>query len=229
MARDVVFFSLFYTYLWRVVELHLLFHGAGQITHFPSFYTTWDFFVQHASVPGGPANYLAAFLSQLFHDSWLGALVVTIQAWTLGLCITRMLRAATQRSWWPIRYVPALLLLAVYSRYQYFFPTTVALSLALALACVYERISRQRNQAWALASFLTLSLICYHAAAGAALLFGLICSIYQLSQESRRRLSLVYAPVTAARPISWGSLPSTPRRSMPILICYPPPRSYCVP
>lgn len=204
MARDVVFFSLFYAYLWRIVGLHLLFHGAGQITHFPSFYTTWEFFVQHVSVPGGPAGYLAAFLSQLFHTSWLGALVVTIQAWMLGVCITHMLRTATQRSGWAIRYVPALLLLVVYGRYLYFFPTTVSLSLALALGCVHERISRGRSQAWALASFLTLSLICYHTAAGAVLLFGLICSIYELSQNDRRRLSLICAPITLALPYLLG-------------------------
>ena len=81
-ARDIVFFVPFGIFLWRVVGTHLIFHGAGRITAFPSFYTTWQFFARHLSAPGGPVEYTAAFLSQLFHYAWLGAIVITLQAWS---------------------------------------------------------------------------------------------------------------------------------------------------
>ena len=87
-------FVPFFVYLWLAVEPRLIFHGAGVITNFPSFYTTRQFLVEHLSYPGGPVEYLAAFLSQLFYYSWLGAIVVGVQAWLLYLCVAHMLRSA---------------------------------------------------------------------------------------------------------------------------------------
>ena len=98
-VRDMAFFVLFYVFLWRMVEPHLIFHGAGLITNFPSFYTTWGFFTEHLSAPGGPVEYLSALLSQGFYYSWLGALIVTIQAWLLGLCTGYLLKACRLHIW----------------------------------------------------------------------------------------------------------------------------------
>jgi len=92
--RSLLFFVLFYLYLWLEVDTRLIYHGAGVITNFPSFYRGWAFFQTFTSYPGGPVEYLSALLSQLFYYSWLGALVVTIQAWLICLCIGYLLRIA---------------------------------------------------------------------------------------------------------------------------------------
>ena len=205
-ARDIVFFVPFGIFLWRAVGTHLIFHGAGRLTAFPSFYTTWRFFTEHLSAPGGPVEYVSAFLSQLFHYPWLGAIVITLQAWTLGLCIAYLLRATTRLRLDVVRYVPALLLLIIYGRYQYFFPTTLALSFALALACLYVRLANARTRALAIGLFVVLSLIAYYASGGAFLLFGLICTIAELVRPGRRHLSLPYALLTAALPYLLGAL-----------------------
>lgn len=203
-ARDIVFFALFYVFLWRAVGLHLIFHGAGLITHFPSFYTTWRFFARHLSTPGGLVEYLSAFLSQLFHYSWLGALVITTQAWMLGLCVAYLLRTTTQKALYVVRYAPALLLLIIYGQYRYFFPTTMALLFALAMACLYVRLTRGKTQALAVTFFIALSLVCHYAAGGAFLLFALTCTIHELFLPGRRRLSPLYALIAVGLPYLFG-------------------------
>jgi hypothetical protein len=203
-VRELLFFSLFYLYLWLVVEPHLIFHGSDHITNFPSFYTTWGFFASHLSRPGGPVEYLSAFLSQLFYFSWLGALVVTIQAWTLGLLVAYLLRKMGLKRLHAVAYVPALLLLVIYGRYTYFFPTTMALLCALALASVYVRLAAKRTPAVGVATFIGLSLVCYYAAGAAVLLFALTCAIPEIFVSGRRRLAVLYVLVAGGLPYLLG-------------------------
>jgi len=95
LLQSFLFFILFYLYLWFYVDLRLMYHGAGIITNFPVFYKGWTFFMPFLTYPGGPVEYLSAFLSQFFYYSWAGALVVTVQAWLLSVCVDNLLKAAT--------------------------------------------------------------------------------------------------------------------------------------
>jgi hypothetical protein len=93
-ARTLLFFILFYLYLWlEVVDLRLIYHGGGMITNFPVFYRGWTFFRPFLSYPGGPVEYVCAFLSQLLYIGWAGAIVVTAQAWLICLCTGYILKA----------------------------------------------------------------------------------------------------------------------------------------
>jgi MFS family permease len=205
MIQDIAFYVLCYILLWRMVGVHLIFHGAGLITNFPSFYTTWEFFTEHLAAPGGPIEYLSAFLSQLFYYSWLGALVITVQAWMLGLCTAYLLRASGFKRWRVIRYVPALLLLVLYGRYTYFLPTTMALLAALLCACAYMAAAQRKALGSSLVSFALLSLVCYYGAGGAFLLFALVCIIYELLFTGRWWLGLSYGPVAVGLPFVVGA------------------------
>ena len=204
IVRQLPFFALFFLYLWLAVEPHLLFHGADRITNFPSFYTTRRFLASHLSRPGGLVDYLSAFLSQLFYISWLGALVITIQAWALGWSAAYLLRTMGLKRLDVTRYVPALLLLIVYGRYTYFFPTTLALLCALTLACVHVRLTVGRTPLISVMSFVGLSLACHYAAGGAVLLFGLLCVIRELVLPGRRRLAVPYVLVAVGWPYIFG-------------------------
>jgi hypothetical protein len=203
-VRELLFFALFYVYLGWVVEPRLLFHGADRITDFPSFYTTWSFLASHLSRPGGPVEYLSAFLAQLFYFSWLGALVITAQAWAFALVMTYLLRRTGLKRLQVVAYVPALLLLALYSRYTWFFPTTMALLCALALASGYLRLAAGRTPATSATVFAGLALVCYYAVGPAVLLFGLTCAIPELLSPGRRRLAGWYALLAAALPYALG-------------------------
>ncbi len=206
IIRDIVFYALFCAFLWQTVGIHLIFHGAGRITNFPSFYTTWSFFTEHLSAPGGPVEYLSAFLSQLFYYSWLGALVITIQAWMLGSCAAYLLRVSGFKRCQVIRYVPALLLAILYGRYTYFLPTTMALLVALLCACAYLAIAQRKAPGSSMVVFVLLSLACYYGAGGAFLLFALVSVIYELMVARRWRLGLAYAAVAVALPFAVGGL-----------------------
>jgi hypothetical protein len=191
LLQSFLFFILFYLYLWLYVDLRLMFHGAGIITNFPVFYKDWTFFLPFLSYPGGPLEYLSAFLSQFFYYSWAGALVVTVQAWLLSVCIDYILQAANlSRIRW-ISFIMPVLLLVLYSRYAYYFATTMALSIALLITCLYIKLTLSRTTTlYCLSTFLFLSVILYYIAGGAFLLFAVVCAVYELIFRSRWKISL---------------------------------------
>jgi len=192
-SRSFIFFALFYLYLWLCVDLRLMYYGAGVITNFPAFYKGWAFFLTFLSYPGGPLEYTGAFLSQLFYYSWAGALVVTVQAWLLSVCIDYLLKATNlPRIRW-ICFILPILLLILYTRYAYHFATTLALLTALLLACLYLKIALSQTTIFShLGTFLSLSVILYYLAGGAFLLFAVLCALYELLFRSRWKMSLFY-------------------------------------
>ena len=153
--RTFIFFLLFYLYLWLEVKLCLIYHSAGIITNFPAFYRDGVFFAEFLSYPGGLVEYISAFLSQFFYYSWAGALVVTLQAWLIGICIDYFLGAVNAPRLHGLRFVPAILLLALYNQYTYHFIPVMTLLTALAFVCLYLKIN-SRNELLRLAVFLTL-------------------------------------------------------------------------
>ena len=207
LLQSFLFFILFYLYLWLYVDLRLMYHGAGIITNFPVFYKGWTFFLPFLSYPGGPVEYLSAFLSQFFYYSWAGALVVTVQAWLLSVCIDYLLKAANLPRIRLICFLLPILLLVLYTRYAYFFATTMALLIALLFACLYLKIALSRTMALSyLSTFLSLSVILYYIAGGAFLLFAVVCAIYELIFRFRWKMSLFYLLSAVAVPYIMGLL-----------------------
>jgi len=207
LLQSFLFFILFYLYLWLYVDLRLIYHGAGIITNFPVFYKGWTFFLPFLSYPGGPLEYLSAFLSQLFYYSWVGTLVVTVQAWLLSVCIDYLLKATnSSRIHW-IRFLLPTLLLVLYIQYTYHFVTTLAFLTALLTACIYLKATLSRAEIFSCVSaFLTLSVILYYLSGGAFLLFAVICAIYELIFRFRWKMSLFYFLSAAAIPYVLGLL-----------------------
>jgi hypothetical protein len=203
--RSLIFFVLFYLYLWLYIDMRLLYEGGGVITNFPVFFRGWAFAREFLSQPGGPVEYLSAFLSQLFYYSWMGALVVTLQAWLIFVCMRYFLKAIDAPHLRCISFVPPILLLVVYGQYTYHFITTMALAVALLFACLYIRLTRCRagpisdssaescpNKILCIIVFLVLSVVLYTMAAGAYLLFAVLCAIYELLVRRWWQLSVPY-------------------------------------
>jgi len=193
LIRGLVFFVLFYLYLWLGVEPRLFYHvtNCRWIEYFPVFYKGWPFFQKYFSQPGGLGEYLFAFLAQFFYYSWSGAVVITVQAWLIFLCTDYILRSlkAYKLRW--LRFAGPLLLLIVYSQYLFIFIVPMASLSALLLACLYIRNVGKSKPA-SLVVFLVLVTVLYYFAAGACLLFALICSIYELVDRRRWQLGLTY-------------------------------------
>jgi hypothetical protein len=198
---------LFYIYLRLYIDLKLIYHGAGIITNFPVFYKGWSFLLPFLSYPGGPVEYLSAFLSQLFYYSWAGALVVTVQAWLMCLCLYYMLKVANLRASHLICFASPILLLVLYTQYTFYFVTTMAFLAALVTVCLYLRTTLSHNKVFScVITFLILSVILYYLACGALLLFAIICTIYELIFRSRWKTSLFYLLSAAAVPYLLGVL-----------------------
>jgi hypothetical protein len=205
--RSILFFILFYLYLWLYVDLRVIFHGAGIITNFPVFYKDWSFFLPFLSYPGGPVEYLSAFLSQFFYYSWAGAIVVTVQAWLICVCIDYLLKTVNLlRIRWTCFILP-ILILVLYTRYTYYFATTMALLIALLLTCLYIKMTLSRSKILGcLGTFLFLSVLLYYLAGGAFLLFAVVCAIYELIFRSRWKMSLFCLLSAAVVPYVVGLL-----------------------
>ena len=189
--RSLVFFILFYLYLWLKVNPQLIYHGGGTIANFPSFFRGWAFFQKFTSYPGGPVEYLTAFLSQFFYIGWAGALVITLQAWLICLCTDYFLKIINAPHLHWVRFVPPILLLTTYTQYTYHFLTTTALLAALLFVCLYLTIT-PKSKLPGLVVFLTLSAILYAVAGAVYLLFAVLCAIYELLLARRWRLGLLY-------------------------------------
>jgi len=184
-----------------------MYHGAGIITNFPVFYKGWTFFLPFLSYPGGPVEYLSAFLSQLFYYSWVGALVVTVQAWLLSVFIDYLLKAAKLPRIRLVCFLLPILLLVIYTRYAYHFSTTMALLTALFAACLYLQLTLSDSKDFSrVIVYLILSVIIYYLAGGAFLLFAVVCAIYELIFRSRWKVGLFYLLSTAVVPYVMGIL-----------------------
>jgi len=189
--RGILFFFLFYAYLWVGVDLRLMYQDGGMIENFPSFFRGWDFFLEHVSYPGGFVEYISGFLSQLFYVGWAGAAVVTAQVWLIFLCVGWIVRVVTGRQVGWVRFVPAILMLIVYSQYAYQFTTATAVLAGLVFTCIYLK-ARTENEAVNLVFFSVLFAVTGYIAGGGYLLFALLCVIYEVFFRYRRRAGLLY-------------------------------------
>lgn len=192
-SRSLIFFVLFYLYLWLGVDLRLIYGCTGIITNFPVFYKGWVFFRDFLSRPGGLVEYSGAFLSQFFYIDWAGALVVTIQAWLMSVCVGCILKAVNlSRLRW-LRFIPPILLLIIYTQYTYHFITTMAYLVVLVFVYLYLRITSSLTSNYNRPIvFLVLSVILYTIAAGVYLLFALLCAMCELLFKRRWSLGLLY-------------------------------------
>jgi hypothetical protein len=205
LTRSGLFFILFYLYLWLRVDLRLIYHGGETVTNLPVFFRGWAFFREFISYPSGPVEYLSAFLSQFLYIGWAGAVVITLQAWLICVCIDYFLKALNASLLRPLRFIPPILLLITYTQYTYHFVTTVALLTALLFVCLYLRITPKSKLLDSIA-FLVLSVILYYIAAGAYLLFAILCAIYELFFSHRWRIALVYLLSAVIIPYIEGTL-----------------------
>jgi hypothetical protein len=169
---EAVFFICYYLYIGLRVEPALVYQRQN-----PVFLTGFGFMKEFLSYPGGLTEYASAFLSQAYYHSLRGALILTGAAWAVA-GLTRAWIRSIHPGKPAIRFfhlVPAVLLLVFHSQYTHPLSVTLALILSLLAFLVQIRFSRT---AWlSSASFVLLACILYYTAAGALLLFALLCAL----------------------------------------------------
>jgi hypothetical protein len=222
VTRTVLFFGLLYLYLWLVVKPCLI-YSCGTITNFPIFYKGWAFFQDSVSSPGGLLRYISSLASQLFYYSWAGAIVITVQAWAISACTGWFLRAVAMPGARWLRFVPALLVLAIYAQYTYHLPLIMGALAALFAACLYVRLVADAKiadcglriaesgrsihaQSRSVAVFVALSVVIYVVAAAAFLPFAATCGAYEFLHRRRYGIGVAYLVFAAIAPYVAGVL-----------------------
>jgi len=199
----MVFAGLF-VYLWRGLEPYLLYYGFGVFGEYPQF--SWDamFLKARFGTPGGPLSVLTGFLAQWYYQSWLGAMVIVAVLWVLFLGTRRLLRqvgAEGGRDW---AFLPPLLGLVVYNRYDHPLQALLAVGVSVWLTVLYLSVPA-KNAGIRMATFAVLYSLCYYVTGGAALVFGLtVCVAEGLSGKRILRAGLCAALAVAA-PLVIGS------------------------
>lgn len=186
-----LFFVLTYLFLWLVVDLRLIHHAGLQIPIFPAFFRGWEFFRKFMTYPGGLVEYASAFLSQLFYIGWVGAIVVTVQAWLFYVCTAAFIKLLG----WPrlgwLGFIAPILVVMPYAQYSYYFTATTALLVSLYFSYLYVK-AKPNGQLAALGVFLLLSIILYTLAGAAYIVFALVIIIYESLFTRRWPMAAVY-------------------------------------
>lgn len=204
-GRGVVFFAFFYVYFAVAIDVRLFYHCCGFVDNFPCFYKGWDFLRGFLAYPGGLLEYLCAWLAQSFSYPWLGAAVMTAKASVLLACTDHILKALGALHLRALRFLGPLLFLAVYSQYGFAFVTTMALLAALLGVCLYL-VLRSESAAWTVGSFAVLCVVLYVLAAGASVVFAVLCGLYEWLLRRRARLGLLELALGMAVPYGIGAL-----------------------
>ncbi|MCX6875629.1 MAG: DUF6057 family protein [Verrucomicrobia bacterium] len=202
--RNTLFFLLFFLYLWLRVDPRLLAHcAAPRSGNLPVFYRGWTFFRECVGHPGGPAEYVGALVFQFLSQSGVGALVVTGLAWTLSRGVSGCFGASGFPRLRCLRYVPVLLVLAIYSQYAHCITDTVALAMAICLIPPYLRVSAISTPA-AMVCFLVVSPALYYVAGATYLIFAATCILHGTLVTRQWRLAVFCLLVATAVPCLSG-------------------------
>lgn len=102
------------------------------------FLFTWDYLGERLSVTGGLADWIAEFLTQFNHIPWLGALILSGLFVLLQMLVYK-LSGTDSLEWYPLSYIPSLLVLIQMGDIYAMPAHLVALILAAALSLYYMR------------------------------------------------------------------------------------------
>ena len=156
----------------------------------PAFFLTWPFFTETVQRPGGLAQYAALFLSRFYFHPWAGALILTAVAAGVSLATRSFLAAAGGVQPRAVHFIPAVVLLMIFGRYNYSLASVLGMLAAVGLAAAYAALPFQRSILRA-ATFVLLCTALYGAAAGPALLFVFLGGLFEIAGRRRTVLGLV--------------------------------------
>ncbi|MCF7956716.1 MAG: DUF6057 family protein [Phycisphaerae bacterium] len=179
-------FCCFFLYIWLFGDTRLIYHAFGRFVDYPAFFTGWEFFGEAIDHPGGIAEYVTGFLSQLYYYQLGGAIVITI---VVGLtCLaTGILVSFAGFNFLAgiVGYTPAIFFLAMHSKCEHSLGVFVGLLLSLWVLVAYAKIP-PKSFALRGCCFLLMFVLLYLAAGAWALLFGILAAGFEVF--IRRRL-----------------------------------------
>ena len=202
-TQDILFFGLFFLFLWLRVDPRLIFHGGWNIPDFPVFYKGWFFFREYLGRPGGAVEYASSYLAQFLVYPVTGAAVITAQAWLVSACAGGWLGALVSPRLKALRFIPALMLLALYSAYTFHFTVFNSLAAALLFVVLCRRIPRAGGRL-DFAAPMILSAALYVLSGGAVLVFAVLCAADTMLLKRRWKTGLAVLAMGVLIPYAVG-------------------------
>lgn len=194
---ELVFFAAFFLYFWLRIGPQFKFHEIA-----PVFYWGVGFLRQFIAQPGGLLEYVAALVTHVYHNPIAGALLITLVAWLICL-LTRLLFAKFSGS--EVRglhLIPGILLIILESRYGNSLTTSLGLLVALAFSLLYAGFPI-RHGGIRFCVFATWLAILYYFAVGPALMFVVLCAMYEM--VAGRRYALGTACLALGLALPWAT------------------------
>ncbi len=137
----VFFYICYYLYLLKIVRTDLIYQSFGRLCKFPEFSKGLLFLREHLGVPGGLLEYAEGLLSQCYYHSWLGGLIVTLIAVCLSVCVVIFFRSKSAKGSAYACFVPAVVLLIPFNRYDHQLPAILSITLAVVCFVVYATMT----------------------------------------------------------------------------------------
>jgi hypothetical protein len=199
----LVFFGILYLHLWLWVDPSLLYYGSQAADQFPFCPLTWSYLVSHLPFAGGLTEYCAAFLSQLYHDAWAGALTLTGVAALLGWVVSASVRAVAGTRVPLVWAVPSLFVVVLANRYTHALLGLLNILAGLAAVRVYARAARG---GWPVrvVLFLVISMLAYSIAPLGYAVYAVLCGCSELRKRRGWWLAAGYLVAAASVPYVLG-------------------------
>jgi len=236
VAHVIGLFAIFYLYVLLRIRPELFYHQKPDI-----FLLDCHFLAGFLDRPGGPIDYVSAFLSALFAYDWLGAVVVVLLTALICLTTRWFIAAIAGGGGWFAFLIPAVAILVMLAQYSHPVRFCVGLVVALVLPSAYIRIG-SRRAVFRFGAFAIVSVVAYYTTAGLYVVFALLCGIFEWGVRRQRLLGVTYMVCAAAVPAAtqawlldlslsqayrglllptesyWLALPSSPPAAMSVRI-----------
>ncbi|UCF42564.1 MAG: hypothetical protein JSV99_08165 [Planctomycetota bacterium] len=190
-ARPALFFVLFFFLVCLWIDPKLIYHGHGQYLSYQIHVPGMRTFVDSPPFPGKAVEYLSAILAHYYFYSWAGALIITLTAGLLSVGTDKFITPMDGGRYWPLRFVPAVILLMQYGRYYHYLADSLSLSLGLLFLYLSIRIPL-RSAVPRFAVFLVFSGVMYTMAVQAYLVFVILWAIFEFFNRRNWRIGLLY-------------------------------------
>ncbi|MGD0339559.1 MAG: DUF6057 family protein [Bacteroidota bacterium] len=183
---NAIFFICYFLWFWFQVDPKIIYQYQE-----PVFFYNIRFFNEHLLYPGGVVDYISAFLAQFYYFTWIGSMMVTVFA-ILTTYLTRWLiqNTGTKIKGDIISFLPALLLLACHSQYEFLLNFTIGFLLALLFSFLYIRFM-PKIQVTRFLIYILSSLLLYFLVGGAFFLFVILCGLFELLLARRYILGVL--------------------------------------
>ncbi|NSW56556.1 MAG: hypothetical protein HPY44_11110 [Armatimonadetes bacterium] len=188
-------------YLRFRVEPHQGFEAGPD---FPPFATTATFLWRILALPGGPAEYIGAFLAQLYRWQWAAILLIAALTTLLALLTNALVKGLSGRSPGWVAGLPALAYLGLVVRFSTNLFGVVALLIALAAGVLLVRTG-SRPPARRLATALLLSVVVCVLTGGMFAIFAAVAALLEWRRGGRLG-GLLWLLAAEALPYAWGVL-----------------------